>query len=123
MVTTAVLVAGLASLVLGVLFALLAPLISHDLGSLASQLDHLAIFAAGTAVTGMGLVLDQAAVGIMRSSLQFWRNAVFSAAKLLALLGLAVWLQRVAGFDSFITRVAGAAFSLVAVVLIEIAAG
>ncbi|MGE5602950.1 MAG: lipopolysaccharide biosynthesis protein [Nitrososphaerales archaeon] len=123
LVTTAVLVAGAASGLFGVLFALVAPLISAELGSLAAQLDHLAIFALGTAVTGMGLVFDQAAVGVMRSSLQFWRNTIFSVAKLLALLALALWLHQVAGFSIFVTWVAGAAISLVAVVLIEIAAG
>jgi O-antigen/teichoic acid export membrane protein len=71
----------------------------------------------------MGLVLDQAAVGVMRSSLQFWRNVVFSVAKLLALLALALWLHQVTGFSILVTWVGGTVISLVAVVMIEIAAG
>ena len=122
LVTTAVLIAGGASALLGVLFALLAPLISSELSPL-TQFDHLAFFALGAAVTSMGLVLDQAAVGVMRSSLQFWRNTIFAVAKLLALAALALWLQQFAGFSIFVTWVSATVISLLAVVLIEMAAG
>ena len=123
LVTTSALIAGVAAGVLGVLFALFAPLISGELSSLATRADYLALFALGSAATGMSLVLDQAAVGVMRSSLQFWRNSVFSVAKLAALLVLSAWLHEVAGFSIFVTWVAGIIISLVAVVAIEIAAG
>jgi O-antigen/teichoic acid export membrane protein len=122
LVTTGVLIAGAASALLGVVFALLTPFISSEL-SVLTQADHLAIFALSAAVTGMGLVLDQAAVGVMRGSLQFWRNTVFSVAKLLVLAGVAMWLGQTAGFSIFASWVAGSLISLLAVVLIEVAAG
>jgi O-antigen/teichoic acid export membrane protein len=123
LVTTSVLLAGAASAVLGVLFALVAPLISTELGALSTRVDYLAVFAFGAAVTGMGLVLDQASVGVMRSSLQFWRNLIFSVAKLLALLTLAFWLHQTAGLSIFFTWVVGTVISLLAVLAIEVAGG
>lgn len=122
LVTTGVLIAGAASALLGALFALLSPLISSELRVL-TQVDHLLLFALSAAVTGMGLVLDQAAVGVMRGSLQFWRNTVFSVAKLLFLAAMALWLRQTTGFSIFASWVAGSVISLLAVVLIEIAAG
>jgi O-antigen/teichoic acid export membrane protein len=119
LVTTAVLIAGGASALLGMLFALAAPLVSHEIGSLASRADHLLIFAVGAALTGMSLVLDQAAVGVMRSSLQFWRNTIFAAVKLAALFAAGTWLARSEGFTIFTTWIVGVAVSLLAIVLIE----
>lgn len=122
LVTTAVLIAGGVSALLGALFALLAPFISSELGVFA-EINGLIVFALGAAVTGMGLVFDQAAVGVMRTPLQFWRNAIFSVTKLLALVALALWLHQSTGLSIFVTWVAGTTVSLLAVVLIEIAVG
>ena len=119
LVTTSVLIAGGASALLGVLFALAAPLVSHEIGSLGGRVDHLAIFAVGAALTGMSLVLDQAAVGVMRSSLQFWRNTIFSVVKLAALFAAGTWLARSDGFTIFSAWVLGIAASLLAIVILE----
>lgn len=123
LITTAVLVAGGVSAALGVVFALASPLISPEIASLAGRLDHLLIFAFGAALTGMSLVLDQAAVGVMRSSVQFWRNAVFSIAKLAALAGVGIWLARTDSYVIFMTWVLGVGVSLFAIVLLEAGRG
>ena len=122
LVTTAVLVAGAAGAALAALFAFAAPLLSPEIGSLAGRADHLLIFAAGAALTSMSLVLDQAAVGVMRSSLQFWRNTIFSVVKLAALFG-AAYLAATEGFTIFTAWVIGVAASMGAVVLLEARAG
>jgi O-antigen/teichoic acid export membrane protein len=119
LVTTSVLIAGAAAALLGVLFALASPLISHEIASMATRFDHLLIFALGAALTAMSLVLDQAAVGVMRTSLQFWRNTIFSVIKLAALAAAGFWLARTAGFSIFVTWVVGVGVSLVAVIAIE----
>jgi O-antigen/teichoic acid export membrane protein len=119
LVTTAVLVAGAVSAALGVGFALVSPLVSPEIASLAGHLDHLVIFAIGAALTGMSLVLDQAAVGVMRSSLQFWRNTIFSVVKLAALAAVGIWLARTDSYAIFITWVLGVAVSLAAIVVME----
>ncbi len=123
LVTTSVLIAGAASAVFALLFAFLAPLISTELSSLATNVQHLGVFVLGAAVTGMSLVLDQAVVGVMRSGLQFWRNLIFSVVKLLALVALAFWLHETAGFSIFATWVLGTLISLAAIVVIEVALG
>ena len=51
------------------------------------------LFAIGCALTGLGLVLDQAFVGLLRSRLQLYRSVLFSILKLLMLAGAAALTQ------------------------------
>lgn len=115
LITTAVLVAGTVGALLGALFTFAAPLISHELPPLADSPAHFGLFALGAGLTAMGLVLDQAAVGVMRGWLQFWRNTVLAAAKLLALFAVGILALGTSGFSIFVTWVAGAAISMVAI--------
>lgn len=74
-------------------------------------------FILGCAMTSTSLVLDQAAVGLMRASLQFSRNIVFSAGKLALLGGVALGVAQTAtGIVS--TWVIGLAVSIVWTVLV-----
>lgn len=52
-----------------------------------------ALFAVGCALTGLALVLDQAFVGLMCSTLQFSRNFIFSSLKLVLLVAAAAVTQ------------------------------
>lgn len=119
LVTTASLLAGAASALLGGLFAFVAPEISADLRPLAASPDHVILFALGTSLTGMVLVLDQASLGVMRAPLQFWRNVVFAAGKLAALFVVALWLASRTGLTIYATWLIGNAVSLIAVVGVE----
>jgi O-antigen/teichoic acid export membrane protein len=119
LVTTSVLIAGAAGAALGVVFALASPIVSREMASIASDLDHLLVFALGAGMTAMSLVVDQAAVGVMRGSLQFWRNAIFAVIKLAALAAVGLLLVRHDGFSIFATWVLGVGASLVAIVLLE----
>lgn len=120
LITTAVLIAGAVGALLGGLFTVIAPLISPELPPLADRFDHAALFILGASLTAMGLVLDQAALGVMRGWLQFWRNAILSVGKLAALFAITTWAAGQAGFSIFATWVAGAGLSILAVVMMEI---
>ena len=72
-----------------------------------------ALFAAGVVLTGVSLVFDQATIGLMRGGLQLTRNAIFAAAKLLALPAAAIVLHDQFGVGITASWVAGIALSMV----------
>ena len=69
----------------------------------------------GVSLTGVSLVFDQAAIGLMRGGLQLSRNSVFAAVKLLVLPATAVILHDEFGTGIAASWVAGTALSLAAV--------
>lgn len=91
LIITALLVAGLAGLVLGGGFALVAPFVSAEFKPLSADLTALTLFATGVGISAMALVLDQALLGLLRGDLQLWRNGFFAVAKL-AVLWLATFV-------------------------------
>jgi O-antigen/teichoic acid export membrane protein len=86
LLATSLIVCGAAGAVLGLAFALVGVRAFPELGSLGADLTTVVLFAAGVGLTGLALVLDQALVGLLRGGLQLARNAIFSSAKLGALL-------------------------------------
>ena len=93
LVMAALLTCGLASLVIGLGFAVLGPRFNAHFGHVSGTMDQVAMFAVGVALTGISLVFDQATIGLMRGGLQLTRNAVFAVAKLLAMLATAIILH------------------------------
>ena len=85
LITTALLVTGLVGFSLGMLFAYGAPLLSGEFAPLAQNVPNLLLFAMGVGLTSIGLVMDQALIGLLKGQIQLQRNAVFSAVKLLLL--------------------------------------
>jgi O-antigen/teichoic acid export membrane protein len=79
-----------AGLVLGLGFALLAPLLTSNLSPLQQTAGAVLAFAIGTGLTGMTYVLDQALIGLLRGGLQLTRNVIFAAAKLVGLILVAI---------------------------------
>jgi O-antigen/teichoic acid export membrane protein len=72
------------------------------------------LFVAGCALTGLSLVLDQAFVGVLRSTLHLYRNLAFSALKLLLLVGVASGMFVHAGGTAIVlTWVVGLGASMV----------
>jgi O-antigen/teichoic acid export membrane protein len=114
LITTALIVVGLAGGGLGLLFAEAAPWISADLRALADNLGSIALFSAGVSLTAAGLVLDQAVVGLLRSELQLWRNALHAVAKLGALITAGLWFVNRSGLTIYGTWVVGSLISLAA---------
>jgi O-antigen/teichoic acid export membrane protein len=114
LITTALLVACTAGLVLGMLYAIITPLISPELGILASSPVIVLLFALGVSMKSVTLVLDQALIGLLRGEGQLWRNIVFSVSKLgiLALIGIVLHVQ--GGLSIYATWMVGLIISLAA---------
>lgn len=111
-IVTGLLVVSLSAGLLGVLFAFVSPLVTVQLKPLSEQIWTVVIFAAGVALSAVGLVLDQALVGLLKGNLQLWRNAVFATSKLLSLLVLAVWVSNGNGVAIYLTWLIGNSISL-----------
>jgi O-antigen/teichoic acid export membrane protein len=118
LISTALLVAGGVSVLLGLLFVGIAPLVSPEFASLAGDVGAALLFPAGVALTAVTLVLDQALIGLMRGGLQLWRNALFAVIKLVLLLPLGSWAARHGGLLIYATWAAGNLLSLAAVALL-----
>jgi O-antigen/teichoic acid export membrane protein len=101
---------------LGIGFALVAPLVSSGFDPLRQTGLAVIIFAAGVALTALTLVLDQALIGLLRGSLQLARNIVFSAVKLALLFGVAALGAAHGGMGIYAAWAAGALISLIVLV-------
>lgn len=114
LIASALCVAGGASFLFGLLFALAAPWIASDLGVLASTPWNSLLFAGGVGLAGVAFVADQALIGLMRGALQLWRNTIFAMIKLLLLLGAGLWIAERSGLLIYATWILGALLSLLA---------
>lgn len=111
-IATASIVTAVTGGVLGTGFALLAPWLSRDFLPLRESIGTVLLFAVGTALTALTLVLDQALIGMMRGGLQLVRNFIFSAAKLAALGAFAFWSAHTFHLAIYATWTIGNALSL-----------
>lgn len=91
-ITAALVATATAGTLLGLLLAVILPLISPELQPLSADVGAALLFAAGVALAAMGLVFDQALIGLLQGNLQLWRNTLFASSKLLALVLVAVLL-------------------------------
>lgn len=112
LISTSLLLAGSAGLVLGVVFGVAARTLSPALAPLGAHPATVALFALGAALAAATLVLDQALVGLLRGELQFGRNALFAVVKLGALLLAGAWLANGGGITIYATWVVGQVVSL-----------
>ena len=112
LVSAALLASGIGSVVLGLVFAVVAPSVSGRFGHITGTPDRAALFAVGVALTGVTLVFDQATIGLMRGGLQLSRNVAFTAAKLLLLPAAAIALHDGFGVGIAQSWTAGMAVSL-----------
>ncbi len=86
LISSALIVAGGVGGGVGLIFALVAPYVLKNISSIGD--DNASLFAIGVSLTTVTLVLDQALIGLLYGSLQLWRNSVFAATKLVALIVL-----------------------------------
>jgi len=112
LIATALIAVGAAGGGLGVLFALLAPVISAEFQALAESFGSVALFALGVSLTAVAIVLDQAVIGLLRGGLQLWRNGIFAAAKLGALAAAGIWLANRHGLTIYAAWLVGNLVSL-----------
>ena len=117
LVSAALIVSSIGSLVLGLGFAIVAPYASSNLIGVGKSPERVAVFAAGVVLTASTLVLDQATIGILRGGIQLTRNATFAIAKLLMLPVSSFILHDALGLDITFSWVTGMALSLVPVVI------
>lgn len=101
---------------LGVGFALIAPIFSSGFDPLRQGPLAILVFAIGVALTSLTLVLDQALIGLLRGSLQLLRNIVFSAVKLGLLLVVAALSATYGGMGIYTAWALGALISLLVLV-------
>jgi O-antigen/teichoic acid export membrane protein len=92
LINASLVVSGATGALLGLAFAIAAPLVASDLDPLSATVWGAFFFAAGVGLTAAAFVLDQALIGLLRGRLQLWRNVVFSVVKLLALAGVALFV-------------------------------
>ena len=89
---TAMVASGVAGVLLGLGFGLLAPLLSSELEPISATPLALVVFVAGVAVSAVVAVLDQVLVSVSRNVLQLVRNAAFGFGRLPLLVVAAVLL-------------------------------
>ena len=94
LLNAALLVNVLTGSILGLAFALLAPLISPNLGPLSESPASIAFFAAGVDLTALVIVLDQALIGLLRGRLRLTRDTVFALAGCSPWSPIAVFVRR-----------------------------
>ncbi len=116
-ISFAVILVGGVSLVVGMVFALLAPLVSKDLQPLGANIAHMLLFAAGVSLSAITVVLDQAVIGLLRGGLQFWRNTLFTVAKLVMLALASVWFAQRTGMSIYAAWMLGNVVSLIPLVI------
>lgn len=117
LISTALLVAGMAGIVLGILFAYGTPLISPELTPLAQNIPISLLFAIGVGLTSVNLVVDQALIGLLRGQVQLQRNFIFSLVKLLLLFLAGKFLTSNFNLMIYATWIGGNLLSLGYIVL------
>lgn len=100
----------------GLLFTAITPFLSPALSIIGHNTWLAVLFAVGVAGTTVGLATDQALIGLLRGSLQLWRNALFSTGKLALLVYLIAWsnIEGHLGVAIFVTHILGIWLSLTA---------
>jgi O-antigen/teichoic acid export membrane protein len=112
LVSAALLACGFGSLLLGLGFALVAPLIGHHLGNIVGGPIAAVTFVAGVALTAVSSVFDQATIGLLRGGVQLTRNLVFAVSKMAVLPVTALLLHDQFGAGIAASWVAGTAASM-----------
>lgn len=112
LIATVLLVAGSIGVVLGILFAWMAPLVSADFVPFRASFANVLLFALGVGVAPVAVILDQALIGLMRGGLQLTRNIVFASVKLIALAAAGIWLRNRSGLTIYTTWTLGNLVSL-----------
>jgi O-antigen/teichoic acid export membrane protein len=114
LIGTALIIVGMVGGGLGLLFALIAPRLSAEMGVLAETIGNTLLFTLGVSLTAVSLLVDQAVVGLLRADLQLWRNVIFTVVKLFALLMAGLWLAKRLGLTIYATWLIGNMVSLAA---------
>ncbi len=121
LVGAGLIVVGGASIVIGGLFAFLAPYISPNLGPLGLNFENIVFFTIGVLMTSITFLIDQCLIGIMKGGVQFWRNALFTTAKLVILVIASIWVANKTGMTIYNAWTLGNIISMIPVIIYVIA--
>jgi O-antigen/teichoic acid export membrane protein len=114
---TSILVVGSASLILGILFAIAAPVLTSELAPLSSSVGEIILFAAGVVFTAITLLVDQVMIALLRGGLQLSRNILFAVVKLALLYVIALWAAEKSGMNIYLAWLLGNVISLAIITL------
>ena len=107
LIASALVAAGLAGSLIGLLFVWLTSWISSDLGVWSANIWNALLFGASVGLASIVLVVDQSLIGLLRGDLQLWRNTIFALAKLAILWVIAFMLSGASGVMIYGTWFAG----------------
>lgn len=117
LVAAALLATGLGSLVLGLGFTLIAPGFNPRFAAIVGTPMRAVLVAFSVVPMAVGLVFDQATIGVMRGGVQLFRNFIFSLGKLLLLPIAAIVLHDEFGTGIIASYAVGMTLSLAAAAL------
>ncbi|HZO70584.1 MAG TPA: oligosaccharide flippase family protein [Ktedonobacteraceae bacterium] len=112
LICTALLAVGIVGFVVGGGVALLTPFISPSLQPIGDDIPNIAFFAFSIAIASVTSVVDQVTIALLKGSLQFWRNVIFSLAKLVLLYIVGRWFSDETGMTIYATWTLGTILSL-----------
>ena len=113
--STALIVVGIVGIIVGALFALVAPYVSIQFEPLRGGISQVLIFALGVSFTSITFVLDQALIGKLKGNIQLRRNIIFATVKLLALLAVSLLIPKGTGIIVYATWAFGSLLSLIVI--------
>lgn len=113
LISSALLVAGIASTLLGSAFLIISARLFPDSVTFTKSFADFCLFILGVQLTTITLILDKAVIGLLRGELQLWRNFLFSIVKLAALWGAGFWLGGGSALVIYTTWTVGNLVSLI----------
>jgi len=113
MINAASAITAATGVLLGLAFAVLAPLLISNLAPLNDSWIAIGSFAAGVGLTALAFVLDQAMIGLLQGGLQMRRNAAFALIKLIVLVPIALLVADAGAAWIYSAWAAGIAASMV----------
>jgi O-antigen/teichoic acid export membrane protein len=116
LINAALVTTGSIGAAFGLVFLLIAPLVSSNFDALRSGWIAAVVFVIGVALTALTFVLDQALIGLLRGGLQLSRNIIFTVVKLAALIPVATLVADAGPQWIYATWTAGIAVSLLVLV-------
>lgn len=114
LVAASLLTSGIASLILGIVFAIAASIVSKRFEAILGKPFDIVVFGAAVALAAVALVFDAATIGLLRGGVQLSRNLVFGVAKMAALPITAIVIHDQFGTGIFLSWTGGIVASLAA---------
>ncbi|HLP82057.1 MAG TPA: hypothetical protein VK141_08765 [Nitrosomonas sp.] len=123
LISTALIVTIVTAGIPALLFGLIAPKLSQDLGPISSSIQNLILYGIGVVATSASTILDFSTIGLERGELQLWRNISFAVVKLAVLVMAAAWLPSHKGMTIYGTWAAGSVFSMLILLVYSFSKG